>query len=61
MLTTKSSNYYRSNHWVKETNVMAIVNITDDSFSDGGLFNDVISAIDHGSLCIQQGAQVVDL
>ena len=40
---------------------MAIVNITEDSFSDGGLFNDAISAIDHGSLCIHQGAQVVDL
>ncbi len=40
---------------------MAIVNITEDSFSDGGLFNDFSSAIDHACLCIEQGAQVLDL
>ena len=40
---------------------MAIVNITNDSFSDGGLFIDFKSAIDHASLCIKQGANVIDL
>ena len=40
---------------------MAILNITDDSFSDGGLFIDFESAIRHASLCIELGAKVIDL
>ena len=44
-----------------ETNVMAIVNITDDSFSDGGKFNSFTAAVEHGCFCINQGAKVIDL
>ncbi len=40
---------------------MAIVNITKDSFSDGGLFMDLPSAINHASLCIKQGAHILDI
>ncbi len=40
---------------------MAIVNITKDSFSDGGLYIDLQSAINHASLCIKQGAHVLDI
>ena len=40
---------------------MAIVNITTDSFSDGGFFLDFDSALKHASLCIEQGAQIIDL
>ena len=40
---------------------MAIVNITEDSFSDGGLYIDLDSAINHASLCIQQGAHILDI
>ena len=40
---------------------MAIVNITNDSFSDGGLFIDFKSAIEHACLCIKQGANILDL
>ena len=40
---------------------MAIVNITKDSFSDGGSFIDFESAINHSCLCIKQGAKVIDL
>ena len=40
---------------------MAIVNITEDSFSDGGLYIDFTSTINHASLCIKQGAHVLDL
>ena len=40
---------------------MAILNITDDSFSDGGLFIDFESSIRHASLCVKQGAKVLDL
>ena len=61
LLITKLSNNYWPNHWDKETNVVAIVNITNDSFSDGGLFNDCSSAVEHACLCIDQGAQILDL
>ncbi len=40
---------------------MAIVNITDDSFSDGGLFNDFNSAYQRSCLCLDQGAKILDL
>ena len=40
---------------------MAIVNITDDSFSDGGHYNTVNSAVKRACLCIKEGAQVLDL
>ena len=40
---------------------MAIVNITEDSFSDGGLYIDLKSAINHSSLCIKQGAHILDI
>tara|TARA_B100000965_G_scaffold307477_1_gene266449 strand:+ start:15237 stop:16016 length:780 start_codon:yes stop_codon:yes gene_type:complete len=40
---------------------MAIVNITDDSFSDGGQFNEFTSAVEHACSCINEGAQIIDL
>jgi len=40
---------------------MAIVNITEDSFSDGGLYIDLTSAINHASSCIKQGAHILDI
>ena len=44
-----------------EIHLMAIVNITEDSFSDGGLYIDLPSAIRHASLCVQQGASILDI
>ena len=40
---------------------MAILNITEDSFSDGGLYVDLPSAINHASFCIKQGAHILDI
>jgi len=40
---------------------MAIVNITEDSFSDGGLYIDLSSAVKHATLCIKQGAHILDI
>ncbi len=40
---------------------MAIINITEDSFSDGGLYIELNSAIKHASLCIKQGAHILDI
>ncbi len=40
---------------------MAIVNITEDSFSDGGLYIDLTSAINHALVCLNQGADILDI
>ncbi len=41
--------------------VMGVVNVTDDSFSDGGLFLDRDRAVAHGLELAAQGAAVVDV
>ena len=41
--------------------LMGIVNITEDSFSDGGLYIDLPSAVDHALLSIKKGAQILDV
>ena len=41
--------------------VMGILNLTPDSFSDGGLFNDPTIAAEQANLMYQQGAQIIDL
>jgi dihydropteroate synthase len=41
--------------------VMGIVNVTPDSFSDGGLTLDPDAAIAHGRALVAQGAQVLDI
>ena len=40
---------------------MGIVNVTPDSFSDGGLFADTEAAISHGRLLFADGADIVDV
>jgi dihydropteroate synthase len=41
--------------------LMGIVNVTPDSFSDGGLFLDPPSAIAHGLELAEQGAHILDI
>jgi dihydropteroate synthase len=41
--------------------VMGIVNVTPDSFSDGGLFFDHEKAIEHGLQLVSEGADVLDI
>ena len=36
--------------------VMGVLNVTPDSFSDGGLFVDPETAIDHGRRLVEEGA-----
>ncbi|QOR68761.1 dihydropteroate synthase [Cytobacillus suaedae] len=45
----------------KRTLIMGILNITPDSFSDGGKFNQVDSAIIHAKEMIEQGADIIDV
>ena len=41
--------------------VMGVLNVTPDSFSDGGLFVDPATAIDHGRRLVEEGAALVDV
>lgn len=45
----------------KHTYVMGILNVTPDSFSDGGKFNQMDAALYHTEEMIQQGADVIDI
>jgi dihydropteroate synthase len=40
---------------------MGVVNVTDDSFSDGGLFLDPDRAVEHGLALAAEGAAIVDV
>ena len=41
--------------------VMGVVNVTPDSFSDGGRFDSAAAAIEHGLRLIEQGADLLDV
>ena len=47
--------------WRERTTVMGVINITPDSFSDGGKYLDPRNALDQASLQLSQGADVLDL
>ncbi len=41
--------------------VMGIVNVTPDSFSDGGSFFDPATAVEHGLKLVEEGADILDV
>jgi dihydropteroate synthase len=41
--------------------IMGVLNITPDSFSDGGRFFDAKSAIEQAQLMVEQGADIIDI
>ena len=41
--------------------IMGIVNVTPDSFSDGGVFEDDVAAVAHGLRLVREGAGIVDI
>ena len=43
------------------TYVMGILNVTPDSFSDGGKWNRMDAALRHAEQMIQEGADVIDI
>jgi dihydropteroate synthase len=45
----------------QRTLVMGIVNVTPDSFSDGGMFDDAAQAVKHGLQLIADGADILDV
>ena len=44
-----------------ETYIMGILNVTPDSFSDGGKFNNLDAALHHAEEMIKEGTDIVDI
>ena len=44
-----------------DCNIMGILNVTPDSFSDGGKFNQIDAALKHAEEMIRDGADVIDI
>ena len=45
----------------KKTYVMGILNVTPDSFSDGGTHNTLNTALSHAEKMVDQGADILDV
>lgn len=45
----------------ERTLVMGVVNLTPDSFSDGGLFPDARAAVEHALRLVEEGADILDI
>ena len=45
----------------RPTIVMGILNVTPDSFSDGGRFSDLSKAVDHAERMCEAGAEIIDV
>jgi dihydropteroate synthase len=48
-------------HWGQKTYIMGILNVTPDSFSDGGQFNEVEKALNQAKKMILAGADIIDI
>ena len=53
--------FRRATFELSRTIVMGVVNVTPDSFSDGGAFEDTAAAIAHGGALVTEGADIVDV
>lgn len=45
----------------EKTYIMGILNVTPDSFSDGGDFNSIEKALNHAKEMIEEGADIIDI
>lgn len=45
----------------KRTYIMGILNVTPDSFSDGGKFNGIEAAINHAKKMVSEGVDIIDI
>jgi len=45
----------------KRTYIMGILNVTPDSFSDGGSFNNIEAAIKHAKMMVADGVDIIDI
>lgn len=55
----KAGNYLLDFH--KKTHVMGILNTTPDSFSDGGRYNEIETAVRHAVQMAEAGAHIIDI
>lgn len=46
---------------MQQTQIMGILNVTPDSFSDGGQFSEVDKAVEHAKQMVQEGAHIIDV
>ena len=57
--------FYKFANWLnknkKKTLIMGVINVTPDSFSDGGLYLDKNAALDHAKKLISEGADIIDI
>jgi dihydropteroate synthase len=51
----------RTFDWGKRTYIMGILNVTPDSFSDGGEFNKLETALQQAKQLIEEGADIIDI
>ena len=59
-ITSKRKNFLKYINFSKPT-VMGILNLTPDSFSDGGKFNSKVKSFKHISQMIKSGAMIIDI
>lgn len=51
----------RSFDFARRSAIMGVLNVTPDSFSDGGLWLDHEAAIEHGWNMVSEGAEIIDI
>lgn len=51
----------QDHQWIKLPVIMGILNITPDSFSDGGKFFEPGAALEHAHEMVRQGAEIIDV
>ena len=44
-----------------KTLIMGVLNVTPDSFSDGGKFNSIEKAVEHAKKVVEEGADIIDI
>ena len=59
-ITSKKKNFANFN-FLKLPNIMGVLNLTPDSFSDGGIFNKKSKGIKHANQMFISGANIVDV
>lgn len=48
-------------HSISGPKIMGILNVTPDSFSDGGSFSNIETAVDHALRMVKEGADIIDI
>ena len=59
-ITSKRRNFLKYINFSKPT-IMGILNLTPDSFSDGGKFNNKVKSFEHISKMVKSGAKIIDI